>query len=939
MKTRWAYSAAAMTLALMATPSALAQQPEIEPAEEEEIVVTGVRASLVQGLEVKRESSQVVESIIAEDIGKLPDNNVVEALQRVTGVQVTNRGGGEADAVFIRGLPDVTTTWNGRAVFTASGRQLALADIPANLVNRIDVYKTRAADQIETGLAGQIDVHSRRPFDFSGLEFATTARAIYQEERDLADPNVSVLISNRWDTSAGEIGALFNVAYGATRYRDQSVTAGAMVPFATADNPPPGYVPLERIFNTRAGIAENPIWQAGLDRGLPTIPGSTLNFNGAPFPYLLARDALFASDFQGDRERPAAALALQWSPNNASTYTFEAFYQGYREELFNNLHFTFADWWGSLGPDPASTITLYPGTNIIHTRVVGAPFGFNSGDSTYQSTDSYVYALNGDWEIGERLSLTADLSYQQSQFETEFIAMRTERVPASLTLNFSEGDGIPSWSFNDPSEMTDPDLWTAAQLFQNRARNSGESFTFTVDGDYDLDLDDAGFFRMLSFGVRYDDRNAIEEDPRSVENPVPFLGGSFGALPSGLFWTNDGFFDGVGNVPRSWVVANGYFLRANADDIRALYGLPTGSLTLHEGFNVDEVTTSAYAQGEFAIGNLNILAGVRWVNVETDMQFSDLVSPTLTTSSASQQVDKFLPSVTLRYELAEDVRVRFNYGQTLRRPDFGALNPNFSLTTDLTNVGYGSGTGGNPDLEATEATNYDLTLEWYFEDDSALYGTIFRREIEGLVVPLTRRITILGTGLTDPDGDPVTEFVVTQPVNASDGELEGIEIGLVYFPDFLPGLLDGLGVQASFTQLDSSQNIPQSDSAGNIIGQETSAFFGVSDTSYNITGAYERGGLGLRLSYVWRDNFLNNNEARIFANPIGIWRQPESSLDFQATYEFNERFAITFEATNLTEELQQSYYAFADAGGPDTHNFGTTIVSRTFAIGIRQSLN
>ncbi len=132
---------------------------------------------------------------------------------------------------------------------------------------------------------------------------------------------------------------------------------------AAADNCPatppdnPNWTPLERIFNTdcRGTLLGQPaplLWQAGLDRGCRD-PGSTLTIAGNQDPYLLARDALIASDFQGDRKRPAANLALQFAPNDTSEYTFEAFYQGYREEMFNNLHFTFADWWGALGPNPA----------------------------------------------------------------------------------------------------------------------------------------------------------------------------------------------------------------------------------------------------------------------------------------------------------------------------------------------------------------------------------------------------------------------------------------------------------------------------------------------------------------------------------------------------------------------------------------------------------
>src|SRR5690242_6380180 len=126
-----------------------------------EIVVTGVRASIVGALNVRRDSIQIDDAVVAENIGKLPDNNVVEALQRVTGIQITDRASGEAQTVTIRGLPDAVTTLNGINVFTSSGQSFALQDIPANLVKQIDVFKTRAADQLETGLAGQINVQTR----------------------------------------------------------------------------------------------------------------------------------------------------------------------------------------------------------------------------------------------------------------------------------------------------------------------------------------------------------------------------------------------------------------------------------------------------------------------------------------------------------------------------------------------------------------------------------------------------------------------------------------------------------------------------------------------------------------------------------------------------------------------------------------------------------
>jgi iron complex outermembrane receptor protein len=204
-------------VALSVSASAFAQTPAAR-GELEEIVVTGVRESLSKGLENKREATQVIESIVAEDIGKLPDNNVIEALQRVTGVQVTDRGGGEAgggpeSGIVIRGLPDVTTTWNGRNVFTGVGRSLALQDIPANLISRVDVFKTRSPEQIETGLAGQIDVRTRRPLELDGFELSLNGRLVNQDQRDNSlDPNASLLASNVWETGAGRFGALMNVS-------------------------------------------------------------------------------------------------------------------------------------------------------------------------------------------------------------------------------------------------------------------------------------------------------------------------------------------------------------------------------------------------------------------------------------------------------------------------------------------------------------------------------------------------------------------------------------------------------------------------------------------------------------------------------------------------------------------------------------------------------
>jgi iron complex outermembrane receptor protein len=905
------------------------------------VVVTGVKASLIKSLVTKRTSDQVVESVVAEDIGKLPDNNVVEALQRVTGIQVTNRAGGEVGTLSIRGLPDVQTTWNGRSIFTASGTQVALQDIPSTLVRQIDVYKTRDASQLDTGIAGQIDVKSLRPFDFKGAKVSLSARETWLDPAKKANPQLSGMLSNRWDTGAGEFGALVNLSATRTKYRNESVTPGAMVPFASpnAAEDPAGYTPLQRIF-------DNSIWTAGTHTGLPMAAGSTLNFNGKAYPYYLARDAVFQSDVEGERKRPAANIALQWKPNSDAVYTFESMYNGYRDKSFNRLLFSFVDWWGDLGSNPAGTIKTFPGTNVIKSRTVNNVYGFNSGDYTTSATDSYVYALNGKWNVGDRLKLDGDVSYQTSTYHSEFTGTRIDRVAPSINVNFNDGGNNTAFHFNDDADLVNPAKWNVAQVYDNANRNKGSAATASLAGVFDANW---GALETIHFGVRYDDRKASEANrtqSSALNRNLASLGPEYAS-------TNANFGKDISDVPRAWLEPNAYYIRDHIDDWRKLLNsvdanfLTTDKLSLQKTFEVDEKTTNLFLMGntqnELFGHRLRGNFGVRYVKVKTDMTFYqvDATTRAVTPSSASKSASKLLPSMTLIYDPTRDVVLRFNYGETLRRPNFGDLNPVLQLGDDVSRVGYGSGSGGNPDLKPTHSKNFDLTAEWYFQKDSALYGTVFKRKIDGLVVGLRHREHV------DPANDPFRnstsggdhtngyDYVINSPVNASNGKISGVELGLIWFPKGLPSLLDGLGFQGSYTRLTSSQNVPDANDAGVIVSQLETPFFGVSNRSYNATLAYEKGPVSVRLSQVWRSGFLAANEAALFANPIGIWRHPEKSVDMQISYKINDNMSVDVSGVNLTNEMQQQYYHFGDAGNAQLSNFGTVQIGRSVSAALR----
>lgn len=948
-------SASMFALMLGATAQAQTSPAPQIAAEDDaaDIVVTGVRASIVGALNVRKNSTQIVDSIVSEDVGKLPDNNVVEALQRVSGIQVTDRAGGETQAITIRGLTDPLTTLNGRNIFTAAGTSFALQDISANLVKQVDVYKTRSADQLETGLAGQIDVQTRRPLDFDGFTISGLARGVYSELADKVNPNVALLVSDRWETGIGDIGVLVNGSYTRAEFRNQNLQAGAMVPFAT-ETPPEGsgLTPLQRIFP--GALNEN--WTPGLDAGLPTAPGSTLNINGVETPYYLARDAVIASDVYGKRDRTAINAALQWAPNDSSVYTAEVFYTGFKGETFNSLNFSFVDWWGNLPADVGNSFELFEGTNIIKSRRAGAVAGFNSGDRATNRTDSYVYAFNAKWDVGERGKISADIAYQDSKNETSFFAIRTDRGPLDIDVDFNAGGGLPAYSFGNQDVLTDASKWTVGNLFDSGTKNTGSALTMMLDGEYEWD---EGFLRRIKAGWRYDKRSAdsyVRDQgagaytlpnpaydptrPVSPTNPdrIPVPLSEFG---EGSPFTNEGFFDGRANIPTSWVLADPRSM--DRDAVRNLYRAVAPGLLLSDQlsfgrvFGIKESNLAAYivadAEVEIFGRPLQLQGGVRYVAIDTDYEYFDR-GANFDRTGVSTGSDDFLPSFTARYAITDNLRIRFNYGKTLRRPAFGDLNPNLALGGDLSRIGFGTGSSGNPNLRATKSENMDLAIEWYFERNSAIYATAFQRKINGLVVPLTVREFIPNNYL--PRNETYTEFFnITRPANASNGTLKGLELGLTYFPSYLPSVLDGLGFTGSATILDSEQTIPVVDNAGQITGTAKSAFFGVSKLSYNATLAYDKGPVGARLSYIWRKGFLNNNEARAFANPIGMWRAPEKSLDFQLTLNLNEDIGITFDAVNITKAKQQNYYKFGDVGNPTEFNSSTLLIDRTFALGVR----
>ncbi|WP_039915096.1 TonB-dependent receptor [Cellvibrio mixtus] len=916
--------ATAMLAAMLAQLSSAQEQEQVE-----EVIVQGIRGSLSKALDIKRENTQIVDAIVAEDIGKFPDNNVVEALQRVTGVQTTGRGGGEVDGISIRGLTDVHTSVNGRDVFTGAGRDVAIWDIPASLLSSVDVYKTRSADRTERGIAGSIDVKTNRPFMFDGEKVVLAARGIYTDQPDKIDPNISALYSNRWELeSGGEFGALINVGYAETHYRDDTMTAGAVYPFFSA-SPASAYSPYQMIPNKSSG---SDVWQAGLETGIPYTAGSTLNVDGQTVDYLMMRDAVFGTSFSGFRKRPAASFSLQWAPNDDWEFLAEGFYTGYRNTQQNAMWFT------NVLEHQNGNIDIpivYEGTNVVKEHQGRDNGGFQSGDYSDGKTDSYLYALGAKWAPSDKLTVNSELVLQESKYTTNFFAMRFDRTAYGLDVDYNDRDGIPSVVFRDnpataldESDMAAVANWRAGTVYDNGSSNEGDSVAYTLDADWQLD---GNFIDSIKVGGRYQVRSAevlTRDDNAGIANTsvsqLMQLLTAAGASGdgSGLIFTVDNYFDGRATIFDSFITADGSYLLRNQDAVRAVYS-DLDAPILTKSFNVDEDAAALYVTSKFHLSDsLNGELGLRAVDYQQDLEFWKDGVMTLGDSSATE----VLPSLVLNWNITDEIVGRAAYTETLRMPEYNALNPNQDFQDPLTSTPYGTGTGGNPGLKPTYSKNYDLSLEWYFAEGSSLYGAVFKREIDGLVI--NGKKTIVREG----DDGKTRPYVLNAPVNAADGELSGLEIGLVYFPDNLPAALDGLGVQASYTMLDSEQLNPEFAEDGSVSGYNKSKMSGVSDSSYSVVLAYEKESFGARLSYVWREKFFQGNEASIFANPIQFWSRPEQDLSFQLNYDVTDELAITFDGTNLLDDVYQNYYG---EGNQNLFNFGNAIYSKTYAIGVR----
>ena len=866
------------------TPATPAANQTGDSAQDDAIIVTGIRASLQSAQARKENAIAVTDSIVAEDIGKLPDNTVSDALQRVTGVQVS-RGAGEAGTVLIRGLPNVTSFINGREIFTGTGRGVALQDIPAELVAGVDVYKTSTPDLIEGGVAGRIDIRLRRPFDFDpGWTLAGSARAQYSDKREEWSWIGSGLVSGRWETSGGhEFGIMLAASINDRRYRDQTAFNFGFNPFSNA--------------------ATN---------------GETV----------LIPDTVGALITDGDRLRPALNASLQWRPNPDLEFYVDGLFTGYRQDFDVNFFVGLpkAGNVTAVQTQGGGTVTI-PGSGltapVVDSITTRDNFTITSKQTFHQVTDGYQFAGGMRWQMGPAL-FTTELTYNDSSVASTSYIVDANFIVPRIDYSFNVG-GTPRIEAFDgaggPFDLTDTSILDIFALFDQRSLAVSRQIAWRGDLFYEFG---GGPIRNFKVGARFARRTGESDgtgenrfqigtsgDPYpafGVQGPRDILGGGLG-------------FDG-------FALPDTGFIRGNIDLLRSLAGQPPGppafAPTLH--FDLTERNYAVYGQFGFDFTDhgfpLDGIFGVRVVNNDTDLN-AILVTNGVAIPTVGQRNElHFLPSLTMRWRPADDWVVRLVAGESVTAPEFAQLNP----ATNIAPLGatgnqstFGAGSGGNPNLNSIKTRNLDASVEWYFSNTGSITAAAFYRDLSGFIQTYSE-LEFFPTG----PGGALQSYQVARPRNTDEGTLKGVEIGYQQFFDFLPGPLAGFGVQANFTYADGKVEAPPVAGAPTVIQRITP----VSRYSYNLIGMYERYGFSARLAYNWRSEYIDFFASNIPGGFVEV--SPVSFLDFSASYDINDNFTVTVDATNLLNETYRDSFGGSDIAPRDTRQY-----DRTFSAGIR----
>ncbi|MDY6945455.1 MAG: TonB-dependent receptor [Pseudomonadota bacterium] len=907
-----AVSAAALGVALGATALAQeANQDSSSSARLEEIVVTGTRAALIESLDRKRQAQLVQDSIVAEDLGRFPDDNVADSLSHITGITLQRTRGGEGQYVNVRGLgPEFSiVTLNNRILATdGDGREFAFDVLPSEVISGADVFKSANAVNLEGSIGGLINLSSARPLDRPGLRTSLAVEGDYNDLSENSGYKVSGVFSDTF--AADRMGLMLTAVYQDTKVRSDAVHEFLVTPDS----------PGEFDANGDGEISDN---EAGLVGLCCTSFGTRIQ----------------------ERKRSGATAVWQWQVSDSLQMTVDGMFTrldaptiGYHQSYYVEDSIL----------DEAAGLHRWSDVSIRDHWVTGMSIAELvpevSTISEYRVVDTTQFGWNAAWQTTDSLKLTFDA--YQSKAERDSGGKNTwmvSGIAGSHTgqVQMNRG-GVPNISVTLADGR---DLATAlhsgalgnADYGLHYIGLSGTDVTdevtgLSIGGELQLEF---GALQSLQFGVASTERtkvsNTIENDTNGGScqycNMYDTTFESLGAnvvrpvsLPN--FMRNAG-----GSYPRRFVQfdASAYLNALRALDGQPIldeHGDPTGEVydasrtapafNPVQSYDVEEQTTALYVNANLRADKWFANAGVRWVSTDTTARTAvDSIvfvadptpeiptsSPDVTYSPAQPlrqdgSYDKFLPALNVGFWLRDDLLLRVAAAKVMARPSLNQLAPTrIDGTLDRSFlVSY----DGNAELKPVQADQADLSAEWYFADQSVLSGALFWKHITDFItLQLEENVDIGVVGNIGGAGEAAVLYDISRPVNGDKAKVVGVELGLQHFFD------NGFGVRANYTYTDTKAYVD-----GVHVGQLEN----VSESAYSVALMFENERWDAQLAADYSGEYTELNDA---AANLSQNTQPITWVTASLAYKVTDALSVSLEGRNLLDEYYISYLGRSD---------------------------
>jgi len=896
-----------------------------------EVIVTGVRQSLKTSTAIKRNAAEVVDSITADDIGKLPDLNVAETLSRVPGVQAYRFGGeaaspgGTGSGLTIRGLTGQTASRvDGRAYFTAGQREFNVEGASPGTVAGIDVYKNPSAEHIEGAIGGLVDIRTRKPLDFKGTTATVALGGHYNDLGKKLTPDVFVLGSSRWKAGDGEMGLLLNGNYSKSFNRGDNDPAngGASFRRVIAANSAE-YVGNTAYDQTYAGRSDVSVL-------VPVADPTTLTAAQRASVISAVGQTNGANEEDYMRTRKGVSGAFQWRPSPQFEFYVDGTYNDYLyHQRYRFLNPADSAYVQNLVTFPFSVTEELANRNanggdnaVLASSRFGRGTFLNSRLSTTGGEEHHRYqtgiiATGFKWKATDRLDVHLDLSYIKAKQLQDNRAVILQ-AKSGLTWNFARDLGQTVSQFNIAGpDLANPATWVFGQY------NNGTNQIWNDNGvSAALDLKyrfGDGFLKDVKFGARYGTQrdhyvNYSYNGKNLTTDGLALAADQSNAIAVTSMqdlveFAPTNFQDGQAGYSGGFLVYRPDFL--TGDQVRGRFaqaGIPLDTAIpenlLNRRFFSDK-TYAGYVVADFGLfddvvtGN----AGVRVVRTSTDVraQVSDTSGGTaiIRPNSSSSSYTDVLPSVNLKAQLTDRAIMRLSYGKGITRPDLGSLNP-----TIIVNPTNGTGSLGNPGLKPQRADSYDLSFEYYQSSVNYVSVDLFYKRIDGFFSGISQCQTVSTApayGQIVPNGCPGGQYFITQTVNAQRGTAKGVEAAVQTFFDypFLPDFLHKFGASGSFTYADTKNPLIL-----NGVRTITPQAF-TSKYNYVLAGFFDNGTVSARVVYTWKSPAVLFG---IAANPMdGRYIKAYGLLDASLTLKLPAGLSLALTASNLTNNAPDRY--------------------------------